>query len=82
LGALGIVLLSFTSPAAVVILALCLVSLGVGALTLFLPNAPKLPGVLRLVGFAVASNLAGVIAWADVLRREHVAIWEPTRRDG
>jgi cellulose synthase/poly-beta-1,6-N-acetylglucosamine synthase-like glycosyltransferase len=82
LGALGIVLLSFTSPAAVVILALCLVSLGVGSLTLFLPNAPKLPGVLRLVGFAVASNLAGVIAWADVLRREHVAIWEPTRRDG
>jgi cellulose synthase/poly-beta-1,6-N-acetylglucosamine synthase-like glycosyltransferase len=36
--------------------------------------------LVRLAGFALASNLAGVLAWAQVLQNRRMAVWEPTRR--
>lgn len=80
-GALGLLLLSFTSPVALVLLTVCLVLLATGGVAVLCPTTRALPGAFHLLGFAVAANLAGVIAWAGVLRREHVAIWEPTRRE-
>lgn len=38
------------------------------------------PAVITLAGFALASNLAGVLAWWRVLRNQRAATWEPTRR--
>jgi hypothetical protein len=39
-----------------------------------------LPRLLNAAGFALASALAGVLAWVKVMRRERLAVWEPTRR--
>lgn len=38
------------------------------------------PKLLTIAGFALASNLAGVMAWIQVLRNQRAAVWEPTRR--
>jgi len=38
------------------------------------------PRVLALAGFALAANLAGVLAWYRALRGQSTPVWEPTRR--
>jgi hypothetical protein len=52
----------------------------VGLLPLWWPSEREVPRPLALLGFVVASNIAGIAAWLRVLRREHTAFWEPTRR--
>jgi cellulose synthase/poly-beta-1,6-N-acetylglucosamine synthase-like glycosyltransferase len=43
-------------------------------------SAKQGPKLLTIAGFALASNLAGVMAWIQVLRNQRAAVWEPTRR--
>ena len=38
------------------------------------------PRIIRIAGFALASNVAGMLAWMQVLRSRRLAVWEPTRR--
>jgi hypothetical protein len=58
-----------------------IIGVGVGTVGMRWPHergtAPKL---VRLAGFALASNLAGVLAWLQVIRGRRLAVWEPTRR--
>jgi hypothetical protein len=42
--------------------------------------AHKVPGALAIPGYLVAAVTAAFAAWAKALRREHNALWEPTRR--
>jgi cellulose synthase/poly-beta-1,6-N-acetylglucosamine synthase-like glycosyltransferase len=44
------------------------------------PSGRAEPRLVRLAGFALASNLAGVLAWVQVVRNNRLAVWEPTRR--
>ncbi len=44
------------------------------------PSARTAPRVVRIAGFALASNIAGILAWTQVLRNRRLAVWEPTRR--
>ena len=44
------------------------------------PSGRPAPRLIRIAGFALASNVAGILAWAQVLRNRRLAIWEPTRR--
>jgi cellulose synthase/poly-beta-1,6-N-acetylglucosamine synthase-like glycosyltransferase len=76
----GLTLLSLTLPMARPALALALLGIASGALALAWPNGRPLPRLLNAAGFALASALAGVLAWVKVMRRERLAVWEPTRR--
>jgi cellulose synthase/poly-beta-1,6-N-acetylglucosamine synthase-like glycosyltransferase len=38
------------------------------------------PRLVRIAGFALASNVAGILAWIQVIRNRRLAVWEPTRR--
>ncbi len=44
------------------------------------PESKPKPKLISLAGFALASNLAGVLAWVQVLQNKKAATWEPTRR--
>lgn len=43
-------------------------------------SASRWGRVIALPAFALAAVLAGVMAWLTVFRRQHQAVWEPTRR--
>ena len=43
-------------------------------------HAARVSRIVALSGFALASVVAGVLAWVKVLRRQQNPIWEPTRR--
>jgi cellulose synthase/poly-beta-1,6-N-acetylglucosamine synthase-like glycosyltransferase len=44
------------------------------------PATRTAPRPIRIAGFALASNIAGILAWTQVLRNRRLAVWEPTRR--
>jgi cellulose synthase/poly-beta-1,6-N-acetylglucosamine synthase-like glycosyltransferase len=75
----GLVLLSFSSRAAAGLLALTSIAILLGV-TGILWRDKRVPVPLAVPGFIVAANLAGLLAWKKVLRREPSPIWEPTRR--
>jgi hypothetical protein len=76
---LGLAFLSFYSRAAAALLALTAIGviLGVAGMRW---RGKRPPFALALPGFVLGANLAGVLAWMKVLRREPSPIWEPTRR--
>ncbi len=78
--ALGVLALRW--PPAAVLLGLGAVAAAMGIVALRWPEERRMPRPLALVGFAAVSILAGVMAWARVLRRQHDVKWEPTRRPG
>jgi uncharacterized membrane protein len=43
-------------------------------------HAAPVSRVSAMLGFALASVLAGVLAWVKVFRRQRSPMWEPTRR--
>ncbi|MEO8227983.1 MAG: glycosyltransferase family 2 protein [Gemmatimonadota bacterium] len=45
------------------------------------PFAARPPRLLATAGFALASCVAGLIAWTKLFRSEQNPIWEPTRRE-
>jgi glycosyltransferase involved in cell wall biosynthesis len=76
----ALVLLSVHLPPARVLLLLVAAGIGIGAVAMRAPEGRKLPRLVALCGFVVASHLAGAIAWKRLFRRELDAVWEPTRR--
>jgi cellulose synthase/poly-beta-1,6-N-acetylglucosamine synthase-like glycosyltransferase len=77
IAAIALVIASFYSRAWAVVLALSVAGTIVGIVGMRSAAASRL---VRIAGFALASNLAGVLAWAQVLRNRRMAVWEPTRR--
>lgn len=43
-------------------------------------RAPHISRIVAMSGFALASAVAGVLAWSKVLLRQQSPTWEPTRR--
>jgi hypothetical protein len=60
--------------------ALGTLGLAAGVLALRSPEDRKLPKPFATAGFAVASAVAGFIAWQKFFQRTSAATWEPTRR--
>lgn len=75
----GLLLLSPGSPVAAVLLALTLLGIAMGIAGMRWPGE-RVPMVLAVPGFILAANVAGILAWKQVLRHERSPIWEPTRR--
>ncbi|MGQ0714525.1 MAG: glycosyltransferase [Gemmatimonadaceae bacterium] len=77
---LGLAMLSVTTPEMRLALLAVVGGMALGTVALTWPRARALPRPLALLGFALASAVAGVLAWIKVARRERLPIWEPTRR--
>ena len=77
---LGLVLLAFSSKAALALLLLILTGLLIGAVVMRLPEGRWVPRPFLILGFTVAVSIAALIAWGKALRGERNPIWEPTRR--
>ena len=81
---LGLVLLAFSWPAtaaaATVLAAAALLVVVLGVVGMRWPQGRAVPRLFARPGFAVASTLAGIMAWHQWLRGERNAVWEPTRR--
>lgn len=52
----------------------------VGVIGMRWPRERRAPALITIAGFALASNLAGMLAWFRVLTNQRAAVWEPTRR--
>ncbi len=76
----GLLLLSVDHVIARIALALGLAVCALGMFALRWPRERKVPLLFALPGYALASNLAGVMAWWKFLGGERHATWEPTRR--
>lgn len=79
LATVGLVILSFYYAVAAALLALSVIVAALGLIALRWPQGRRVPALLAIPGFFVASNVAGVLAWAQLLRKD-AAFWEPTRR--
>ncbi|MGI9076778.1 MAG: glycosyltransferase [Gemmatimonadaceae bacterium] len=80
LGFAGLVLLALQSRFALWLLAVTLLGIAAGIVGMSWPDGRHVPKIFAMPGFALASNLAGVLAWARVLRGKRSPIWQPTRR--
>lgn len=80
LGFAGLVLLALQSRFALWLLAVTLLGIAAGIVGMSWPEGRHVPKIFAMPGFALASNLAGVLAWARVLRGKRSPIWQPTRR--
>ena len=77
---IGLALLVGDVPLADWALVALLAGTGLGLLGWKWPFAGRPPRILALAGFALASCVAGFIAWTKLFRNERNPIWEPTRR--
>ncbi len=77
---IGLALLVGDVPMADWALVVLLAGAGLGLLGWKWPFGGRPPRVLALAGFALASCVAGFIAWTKLFRNERNPIWEPTRR--
>jgi len=80
IAAIALILLSVSSPLWRGFLVLAILGTIIGVIGMRWPAGRKAPKLVTLAGFALASNLAGVIAWWRVLQNQRAAVWEPTRR--
>jgi hypothetical protein len=80
LAPLGLLLLIPAHPWAAVLVILGAVGAAAGLIALNSKDSEKLPGLIKRAGFAVASALAGFIAWMKFFAGTTAATWEPTRR--
>lgn len=80
LSLVALVIAATRSRAWAIVLALAVVGTVVGVVGMRWPVDRRAPRLIRLAGFALASNVAGVQAWLQALRSQQLAIWEPTRR--
>ncbi len=80
LGFLGLVLLALQWRLAQILLAISVLGIAAGIVGMRWPEGRFVPRIFAVPGFALASNLAGVLAWAKVFRGKRSPIWEPTRR--
>lgn len=80
LAAVGLAMLAPTQAWALPLLVAGLAGFVVGWLVLRRPGGEALPRPLARAGFAVASALAGFVAWMQFFSGTSTATWEPTRR--
>jgi glycosyltransferase involved in cell wall biosynthesis len=78
---IGLLLLSGGQPLARLVLAAALLCALAAMIALRLPEQRRLPSIVALPVFGVASLIAGFLAWMRALRGQQSAIWEPTRRE-
>jgi cellulose synthase/poly-beta-1,6-N-acetylglucosamine synthase-like glycosyltransferase len=81
--AIGLLLLGTTGATGAVVLLISVLGIAIGVLGMQwqrLGLKGKPPRLVATAGFALASVVAGVIAWRDALARRRRPIWEPTRR--
>lgn len=78
--AVALAYLAVDSTAARAVLATAIAGTAFGLLAMKWNGGRKLPRLLALPGFVVASNLAGLMAWVQVIKGTRAAVWEPTRR--
>lgn len=76
----GLALASARSVAALWVSVLVVAGIVAGAAALRWPAGRRVPSLLAIAGFVLASNTAGVLAWVKVMRRQRMPTWEPTRR--
>jgi cellulose synthase/poly-beta-1,6-N-acetylglucosamine synthase-like glycosyltransferase len=76
----GLVALSASDLLARLALAVLLVVSGLAVIAVRWPDRLRLPALLALPAFGVASFAAGFMAWMRALRGQGSAVWEPTRR--
>ena len=81
LGLIAIAVLSLTHGWALVLLVLALLVLGMAVVGWMWPEHRKIPKLISLAAFAVAGNVAALVAGIKAARGELNPIWEPTRRD-
>lgn len=79
LALIGLIVLSFESKVAAVLLALIVIGTALGVAGMRWRGG-RTPALLAIPGFILATSLAALLAWKKVLRRERSPIWEPTRR--
>jgi hypothetical protein len=80
LAALGLVLLAVAWPPAWALVAAAVVGIGLGIVGMRWREGARVPALFAIPGFILASNVAGLLAWMQVLRRRRTPVWEPTRR--
>ena len=80
LAAVGLLLLAGTHAWAAVVVVLAAAGVVAGLVALNRTDSERLPGIIKRAGFAVASALAGFIAWMKFFAGTNAATWEPTRR--
>ncbi|MBC7789148.1 MAG: glycosyltransferase [Anaerolineae bacterium] len=80
LGFGGLLLLALEWRIALVLLAITISGIAAGVIGMCWPQGRAVPTIFAVPGFALASNLAGVLAWVKVFRGKRSPIWEPTRR--
>jgi cellulose synthase/poly-beta-1,6-N-acetylglucosamine synthase-like glycosyltransferase len=78
--AIGIVALAVGSRAGAVILAVVAIGIALGVLGMRWPLGRAAPRLLRIAGYALASNVAGMMAWRRAMLGRSTPLWEPTRR--
>jgi len=77
---IGLAILATQWTWAAGLLAAALLGILIGAAALFWPEGRKIPGPVAFFGFLLGAQVAGFMAWTEVIRREPNPIWEPTRR--
>jgi cellulose synthase/poly-beta-1,6-N-acetylglucosamine synthase-like glycosyltransferase len=78
--AVALVLASIHSRAWLLVLVASVIGGLIGVAGMRWPASRNAPRLIRIAGFALASNLAGILAWLHVARNRRLAVWEPTRR--
>jgi cellulose synthase/poly-beta-1,6-N-acetylglucosamine synthase-like glycosyltransferase len=79
--AIGLIALATTSRAAAIVLAVAVAGTLLGWIGMrWRATQGPVPRPLAFAGFALASALAGVLAWRDALAGKRRPIWDPTRR--
>jgi cellulose synthase/poly-beta-1,6-N-acetylglucosamine synthase-like glycosyltransferase len=80
LAIVGALALAASWPAAWMLLGLVAVGVALGIVGMRWPEGRRAPVLVALPGFALASNVAGILAWLRFFRGESSPVWEPTRR--
>jgi cellulose synthase/poly-beta-1,6-N-acetylglucosamine synthase-like glycosyltransferase len=80
IAAVALVIASIHSRAWLLVLVLSVIGGLTGVAGMRWPASRNSPRLIRIAGFALASNLAGILAWLQVARNRRLAVWEPTRR--
>jgi cellulose synthase/poly-beta-1,6-N-acetylglucosamine synthase-like glycosyltransferase len=80
IAAVALVLASIHSRAWLLVLVVSVIGGLIGVAGMRWPASRNAPRLIRIAGFALASNLAGILAWLHVARNRRLAVWEPTRR--
>ena len=80
LAGIGLAILALQHPLARLVLAAAVLGVVLGVVGMRWPAGKRVPKLFAIPGFALASNLAGLQAWLQVLRGTSRPMWEPTKR--